>query len=103
MDQSRNNDQALWRQIPRDSGMRRDMTPNIATTEGLINLRDAADFMGCSTVTIRRMAKRGDIPAMRLPGTRLMRFRRSTLQGVIESCEVAVSKGKGELDGESAI
>ena len=60
------------------------------TTEGLMNLRDASKFMGCSTMTTRRMAKRGDIPVVKLPGTRLVRFRPSTLQRVIEVSE----KGK---------
>jgi excisionase family DNA binding protein len=56
-------------------------------TEELMNLRDASRFMKCSVVTIRRMAKRGDIPAVKLPGTRLLRFRPSTLQRVIEISE----------------
>jgi excisionase family DNA binding protein len=59
--------------------------------EELINLRDASKFMGCSPMTTRRMAKRGDIPVVKLPGTRLLRFRLSTLQRVIEISE----KGKG--------
>jgi excisionase family DNA binding protein len=59
--------------------------------ENLIDLRSASKFMGCSTVTTRRMVKRGDIPTVKLPGTRLLRFRPSTLQRVIEFSE----KGKG--------
>jgi excisionase family DNA binding protein len=59
-------------------------------TENLITLQAASRFMKCSVVTIRRMAKRGDIPAVRLPGTRLLRFRPSSLQRVIEISE----KGK---------
>ena len=51
--------------------------------ENLIDLRGAAKFMNCSTVTIRRMTKRGDLPVVKLPGTRLVRFRPSTLQRVI--------------------
>jgi len=61
------------------------------TTEQLVTLQAASQSMNCSTVTIRRMVKRGDISAVRLPGTRLLRFRPSTLQRVIEISE----KGKG--------
>jgi excisionase family DNA binding protein len=60
-------------------------------TEELMNLKEAAQFMGCSAVTTRRMAKRGDLPSVKLPGTRLLRFRPSSLQRVIEISE----KGKG--------
>lgn len=60
-------------------------------TEELLNLKAAARFMGCSTVTTRRMAERGDLPVVKLPGTRLLRFRPSTLQRMIESSE----QGKG--------
>jgi excisionase family DNA binding protein len=60
-------------------------------TEELMDLQAAAKFMGCSTMTTRRMAKRGDLPVVKLPGTRLLRFRPSTLQRVIETSE----KGKG--------
>jgi excisionase family DNA binding protein len=63
------------------------MTPSIAIPEGLMSLQDAARLMACSTVTVRRMAKRGDIPATKLPGSRLVRFRRSIIQRVIESGE----------------
>jgi excisionase family DNA binding protein len=63
------------------------MTPSVAISDGLVSLQDAARLMGCSAVTVRRMAKRGDIPAVRLAGTRLVRFRRSTLQRVIETSE----------------
>jgi excisionase family DNA binding protein len=44
-------------------------------TEELMNLRAASKFMACSPMTIRRMARRGDIPVVKLPGTRLVRFR----------------------------
>jgi excisionase family DNA binding protein len=57
------------------------------TTEGLMNLQETAEFMGCSTVTIRRMEKRGELPMVKLPGTRLVRFRRATLQRLIETSE----------------
>lgn len=63
----------------------------MAPAEELLNLKAASKFMGCSTVTVRRMAKRGDLPIVKLPGTRLVRFRPSTLQRVIEISE----KGKG--------
>jgi predicted site-specific integrase-resolvase len=56
-------------------------------TEGLLNIRDASRFMKCSIATARRMAKRGDIPAVTLPGTRLLRFRPAALQRVIETSE----------------
>jgi excisionase family DNA binding protein len=55
--------------------------------EGLISLRDAAKLIGCSTITVRRMAARGDLPVMKLPGSRLVRLRRTALQRVIESSE----------------
>jgi excisionase family DNA binding protein len=59
-------------------------------TEELMDLRGASKFMGCSPVTVRRMVRRGDIPAVRLPGmNRLLRFRPSTLQRVIEFSEKA--------------
>jgi excisionase family DNA binding protein len=58
-------------------------------TEELMDLRDASRFMKCSVVTVRRMAQRGDISAVRLPGTRLLRFRPSALQREISE------KGKG--------
>jgi predicted site-specific integrase-resolvase len=59
----------------------------MAAAEELMNLRAASRFLGCSPVTARRMAKRGDLPVVELPGTRLLRFRPSTLQQVIESNE----------------
>ena len=55
--------------------------------EELMNLKAASSFMKCSVVTVRRMVARGDIPALRLPGTRLLRFRQETLQRVIENNE----------------
>jgi excisionase family DNA binding protein len=56
--------------------------------ENLIDLRSASKFMGCSAVTVRRMVKRGDLPVVKLPGTsRLLRFRVSSLQRVIETSE----------------
>ena len=64
---------------------------DMAITEELISLQDAAKLMSCSAVTVRRMVKRGDIPMVKLPRTRLLRFRPSTLLQVIETSE----KGKG--------
>ena len=61
------------------------------TTEVLITLKDASKVLGCSPGTMRRMERRGDISAVRLPGTRLLRFRPSSLQRVIEASE----RGKG--------
>jgi hypothetical protein len=55
--------------------------------EELMNLRDASRFMGCSVVTTRRMAKRGDLPVVKLPGTRMLRFRPESLRRVIEVSE----------------
>lgn len=59
--------------------------------EELMNLKDASRLMGYSTVTTRRLVKRGVIPTVRLPGSRLLRFRPSTLRRVIEFSET----GKG--------
>lgn len=56
-------------------------------TEELMNLKAASKFMGCSTVTTRRMVERGDIPTVKLPGTRLLRFRPESLRRLIESSE----------------
>jgi excisionase family DNA binding protein len=63
----------------------------MAEAEELMNLKTASRFMKCSVVTVRRMAARGDIPSVKLPGTRLLRFRPSTLERAIEANE----KGKG--------
>jgi excisionase family DNA binding protein len=65
----------------------------MAPAEELMNLKAASRFLGCSPVTARRMVKRGDICAVRLPGTRLLRFRRSSLERVVEFSEVS-EKGK---------
>jgi excisionase family DNA binding protein len=62
----------------------------MAPPEELMNLKAASKFLGCSPQTTRRLEQRGDISAVRLPGTRLLRFRPSTLQRMIESNE----KGK---------
>jgi excisionase family DNA binding protein len=58
--------------------------------ERLINLKEASKVLGCSPMTTRRLEKGGFISAVRLPGCRLLRFRPSTLQRVIEISE----KGK---------
>jgi excisionase family DNA binding protein len=63
----------------------------MAPEEELINLKAASKVLGCSPMTTRRLEKRGDLSAVRLPGTRLLRFRPSALQRVIEISE----KGKG--------
>jgi hypothetical protein len=55
--------------------------------EGLLNLKAASKFMGCSTVTAKRMVDRGDLPVVKLPGTRLLRFRPETLLRLIENNE----------------
>jgi excisionase family DNA binding protein len=60
-------------------------------TEDLMDLQAASKLMNCSTVTTRRMVARGDLPVVKLPGTRLLRFRPAALQRVIETSE----KGKG--------
>jgi excisionase family DNA binding protein len=55
--------------------------------ERLMDLKDASKILGCSPMTTRRLEKRGYISAVRLPGTRLLRFRPSTLLQVIETSE----------------
>jgi excisionase family DNA binding protein len=59
--------------------------------DNLIDLRSAARVLGCSPMTARRMVKGGFLPSVKLPGTRLLRFRPAAIQRVIESSE----HGKG--------
>jgi excisionase family DNA binding protein len=65
----------------------------MAPAEELMNLKAASRFLACSPMTARRMAERGDLPVVKLPGTRLLRFRRSSLERVVEFAEVS-EKGK---------
>jgi predicted site-specific integrase-resolvase len=55
--------------------------------EELMNLKAASRFLGCSPITARRLAKRGLLPSLTLPGTRLLRFRPAALREVIELSE----------------
>jgi excisionase family DNA binding protein len=67
----------------------KDTTQAGAELDHLLDLDEAASFFVCSTRTIRKLAKRGVLPCVRMPGRRAMRFRASTLLQVAEKYEVS--------------
>jgi len=48
--------------------------------ERLINAGGVASILGCHERTVRRLVAEGSIPVVKIPGSRLLRFRASTLR-----------------------
>jgi excisionase family DNA binding protein len=68
---------------------------SVDITDYLLGLQETAKLMGCSTVTVRRMVRRGDLPVTKLPGSRLVKFRRTSLLDLINKCERRLGGQKG--------
>jgi excisionase family DNA binding protein len=62
-------------------------------TGRLLTAREVADVLGVSTETVLRWTRRGDLPAIRLPGGAI-RFRKSDLDGWLEE---RATPGRGVL------
>lgn len=46
----------------------------------MLSPQDAADIIGCSHWTIRRMISHGQLKAYRVPGSRLLRIKQADLE-----------------------
>ena len=57
------------------------------TVDRLVDTECAGEILGCKPRQIRVLHERGVLPAVRLPGSRALRFRTSTLRRVIEDNE----------------
>ncbi|NCO61625.1 MAG: hypothetical protein COZ70_06655 [Deltaproteobacteria bacterium CG_4_8_14_3_um_filter_51_11] len=67
--------------------------------EQLFNIRDAANFLKVSQITLRRWTKSGALPCYRIGGKRERRFRLKDLQGLLEGgkFQEMISLGYGSL------
>jgi len=65
------------------------------TKEPLVALRAAAEYLGMSSLTVRRMAHAGQVPAIAFPrsrGKHTYRFRLSELEAYVNSLRRPASK-----------
>lgn len=60
-------------------------TPN--ATDPLVSLGWAAEYLSVDTQTVRRLVKRGELPAYRLGGSRTMRVRLSDVDAILRPVE----------------
>ena len=60
----------------------KDITPQ------LVNLEGAAALLSCSTRTVQKLAADGVLPVVKLPGSRLLRFRPSAIAQALAKFEV---------------
>ena len=56
------------------------MTNDLPDSETLINVPKAAAYLGCSTKTVDRLIKSGDLPAIQLPSPKSRGHRRIALR-----------------------
>ena len=63
------------------------MESNDRTVDKLLNAEGAGEMLGCPPRQVRVLDNRGVLPAVRLPGSRALRFRTSTLRRITESNE----------------
>ena len=59
------------------------------TTDRWLCMKEAAAYLSIARQTLLRWVKQGRVPASTLPGTDVLRFRRSALDRVMESRRVA--------------
>ena len=57
------------------------------TMEPYLDAKDIASVLGVKATTVCRMVRRGQLPAVRLSGSRL-RFRRTAIEHALQRCEV---------------
>jgi len=64
----------------------------------LLRPREVARILGVGISSVYRLAARGTLPAVKVPGTSLVRFRRDRIERLIQSWErngARVGKGLG--------
>ncbi|GAA4482339.1 hypothetical protein GCM10023094_32070 [Rhodococcus olei] len=55
----------------------------------LASLKDAAAYQSCSVNTVERQVDNGDLPAYRLPGSRLVRVDLNELDALLDAAVIA--------------
>ena len=65
--------------------------------DGLLTPEEAADLLKCGLSTVYRLAGAGTLPAVKIPGLSLVRFRRERIQALLVEWEGGARRKRPRL------